>query len=412
MYILLFDQLDGIRSISSQNGRFAQGWAQFNGRMRDGANFCSTDARPVTAMMDRDPLPGSRKTTTAPAGRGIYLVGSVPLSSTAEVIETISAAFGSRISRIPDGEVGERSDWVSHLERLFRDHPDFERSDEVFGVHAGAAQRYRYRLKAGKAPRDVEFGNLGYADNARASYAEFVTLRNAGKISSGTRFQVDLVPAHSVLWLFVVEQQQSALDAVYNAAVVREIAAITAAIPHDDLAIQLDIASAVFARLERGEPSVYGRTKEEMRERFGSIVADLADRVPADVDLMFHFCYGDANHRHAVEPSDMGDMVEMANRIKGKIARSIQLIHMPVPRERSDAAYFAPLHRLALGPDTELALGLVHYTDGIEGTKRRMDTARQFVSRYAVATECGFGRRAPETIPALLRLHLAAADYV
>ena len=149
-----------------------------------------------------------------------------------------------------------------------------------------------------------------------------------------------------------------------------------------------------------------------MRERFGSIVADLADRVPADVDLMFHFCYGDANHRHAVEPSDMGDMVEMANRIKGKIARSIQLIHMPVPRERSDAAYFAPLHRLALGPDTELALGLVHYTDGIEGTRRRMDTARQFVSRYAVATECGFGRRAPETIPALLRLHLAAADYV
>ena len=30
---------------------------------------------------------------------------------------------------------------------------------------------------------------------------------------------------------------------------------------------------------------------------------------------MFHFCYGDSNHRHVVEPTDMADMVEMANRL-------------------------------------------------------------------------------------------------
>ena len=343
--------------------------------------------------------------------RGIYLVGSVPFGSTAEVFEKISAAFGPRIARIPDGEVGERIDWVTHLERLFRDNPAFEPSDEVFGVHAGATKRRRYRLKAGKAAPDVTFGNLGYADNARASYAEFARLRDAGKSHPDTRFQVDLVPAHSVLWLFVVEDQQPALDAVYNAAVLRELDTIAMEIPHRDLAIQLDIASAVFARLERGEPTVYGRTKEEMLERFSAIVADLGNHVPADVELLFHFCYGDANHRHAIEPSDMGDMVEMANRLRRKVARSIELIHMPVPRDRSDAAYFAPLRNLALAPSTRLALGLVHYTDGIEGTRRRMDTARSFVADYAVATECGFGRRAPETIPELLRLHLEAADY-
>ena len=250
--------------------------------------------------------------------RGIYLVGSVPLATSAEVFERISAAFGPRVARIPDGEVGERIDWVTHLERLFRDGPAFEPSDEVFGVHAGATKRRRYRLKAGKTPADVTFGNLGYADNARASYAEFARLRNAGRIHPGTRFQVDLVPAHSVLWLFVVEDQQPVLDAVYNAAVLRELDAITAAIPHRDLAVQFDIASAVFARLERGEPTVYGRTKEEMLERFSTIVGGLADRVPAGVELLFHFCYGDANHRHAIEPTDMGDMVEMANRLAAK----------------------------------------------------------------------------------------------
>ena len=346
------------------------------------------------------------------SGRGIHLVGSVPFATSAEVFERISAAFGPRIARIPDGEVGERIDWVTHLERLFRGHPAFEPSGEVFGVHAGATKRRRYRLKAGKEPADVTFGNLGYADSARRSYAEFVRVRDAGKIPAGTRFQVDLVPAHSVLWLFVAEAQQLALDPVYNAAVLRELDAIAAAIPHRDLAIQFDIASAVFARLERGEPTVYGRTKDEMLERFSWIVTDLADRVPADVELLFHFCYGDANHRHAIEPSDMGDMVEMANRLRRKIKRPIDLIHMPVPRNRLDAAYFAPLRGLALAADTELALGLVHYTDGLAGTKRRMDVAREFVADYAVATECGFGRRAPETIPELLRLHVAAADYV
>jgi len=345
-------------------------------------------------------------------GRNIYLVGSVPLASAAEVFERVSAAFGRRVARIPDGEVGARSDWVGHLETLFRDHPDFERSDEAFSVHAGATRRYRYRLRPGKAPQDVVFGALGYADDARASYTDFVRLRNAGKIPASTRFQVDLAPAHSVLWLFVVEDQQSALDPVYNAAVMREIDAIAAAIPHADLAIQLDVASAVFARLERGAPTAYGRTKEEMLERFSAIIAGLADRVPADVELLLHFCYGDANHRHAVEPTDMGDMVDMANRLSERIARPIQLIHMPVPRDRSDAGYFAPLRRLALRPHTELALGLLHFTDGIEGTRRRMDAAHPFVASYAVATECGFGRRAPETIPELLRLHMVAADYV
>jgi hypothetical protein len=344
-------------------------------------------------------------------GRGIYLVGSVPLSSAAEVFETVGGLFGSRIRRIPDGETGARSDWITHLEALFRDNPDFERSNETFAVHASAPKRQRYRLKAGRTPRDVTFGNLGYADNARAAYREFVRLREIGKIVAGTRLQVDLVPAHSVLWLFVVEEQQLALDPVYNAAVAREIDAIAASIPHRDLAIQFDIASAVFARLERGEPTVYGQTKEQMLDRFSSITVDLANRVPSDVELLFHFCYGDANHRHAIEPSDTGDMVDMANRIAGKLTRPLALIHMPVPRDRSDAAYFAPLRRLALRPETELALGLIHHTDGIVGTRRRMDAARAFIANYAVATECGFGRRAPQTIPELLRLHLAAADY-
>ena len=121
-----------------------------------------------------------------------------------------------------------------------------------------------------------------------------------------------------------------------------------------------------------------------MQETFSNILLDLGNRVPSDIDLLFHLCYGDSNHKHVVEPTDMGDMVEFANRVCRQIKRPVQLIHMPVPRNRDDDAYFEPLRKLKLRPETELCLGLVHYTDGVEGTEdvsqRRENTRRTFRS--------------------------------
>ena len=218
------------------------------------------------------------------------------------------------------------------------------------------------------------------------------------------------MPAHSVIWLFLIDSLHAPIDPVYNEAVKREIDKIAAAIPHDELAIQFDVASAVFARLERNEASSYGHSKAEMQETFGNIVVDLGNRVPADVDLLYHLCYGNSNHRHVVEPTDMSDMVEFANRVSQNIKRSVQLVHMPVPRNRADNAYFEPLKRLALRPETELCLGLVHYTDGIEGTKKRLAAAKKYIGNFSIATECGFGRRDPRTISELLRIHAEVAD--
>lgn len=342
--------------------------------------------------------------------RNVYLVGSVPMASAADVFEQVSAALGPRIKRLPDGETGPRGDWITWLEPVFADNPAFQKSGEFFRVHASGTGRERYALKAGFTPIDVHFDNLFYADIAKASYAEFKRLKAAGKIAPDTKFQVDLVPAHSVIWLFLVDALHAPIDPLYNDAVKREIDKICAAIPHQELAIQFDVASAVFARLERNEASSYGRTKAEMQETFGDIVVDLGNRVQREVDLLYHLCYGDSNHRHVVEPTDMGDMVEFANRLSRNIERPIALIHMPVPRNRADDAYFAPLKALKLRPETELCLGLVHHTDGIEGTKRRLATAKKYVSDFSIATECGFGRRDPRTIPELLRIHAAVAD--
>src|SRR6187200_3654395 len=284
--------------------------------------------------------------------RQVHLVGSVPLHNAREVFATVSGVLGSRLKRIPDGEIGERSDWITWLEPAFSENPALEKSDELFRVHATGTARIRYRLRSGKSVDDVRFDNLFYADIARASYDEFSALKREGVVPKGCRFQIDLVPAHSVIWLFLQDDLHAPLDPVYNDALKREIDKIAETLPHDQIAIQFDVASAVFARLQRGEPNAYGNNRAQMLARFSRILTDLAEHVPADIQLLFHFCYGDSNHKHVVEPVDMRDMVDVANRLSTDIGRPIQLVHMPVPRDRSDDAYFAPLAELRLKPET------------------------------------------------------------
>jgi hypothetical protein len=342
--------------------------------------------------------------------RNVHLVGSVPLRDAREVFTTVSRELGPYLKRIPDGEIGERLDWITWLEPILAGHPDFEPSGQTFQLHAGLPRRdRRYRLKPGVAAETVKFDDILYGDIAIQSYGVFADLKRQGIVPAHCKFQIDLVPAHSVIWLYVQEDLQRAIDTPFNDAVLREIDKIAKKIPHDQIAIQLDVASAVFACLERAQRSPYGATKEEMQETFTQIVLRLANHVLADIDLLFHFCYGDAGHKHVVEPTDMGDMVEFANRLNRQVRRPIHLIHMPVPRNRTDDAYFAPLDRLELQPETALCLGLVHYTDGVDGTMRRLATAKTFRSDFSVATECGFGRRDPSTLPELFRIHAQVA---
>lgn len=127
--------------------------------------------------------------------------------------------------------------------------------------------------------------------------------------------------------------------------------------------------------------------------------------IPTDVAL------GDPDHRHFVEPADTTCLTRVANGINAHLHRNLDWIHLAVPRDRHDAEYFKPLVELACPGDCEVHLGLVHITDGAQGTERRIATARDVLPfEFGVATECGFGRRPPGTVPELLRLHAEVAD--
>ncbi|KAG9886653.1 hypothetical protein KCV05_g19341, partial [Aureobasidium melanogenum] len=124
----------------------------------------------------------------------------------------------------------------------------------------------------------------------------------------------------------------------------------------------------------------------------------------------FHFCYGDIGHQHFTQPKDMGFMVDMAKELLGQTKRRVDYIHMPVPKDRDDVAYFASLKGLqAVRGDMDIYLGLVH-TDDLEGTQRRIKAALEVLNGFGVATECGWGRTSPEEIDSIVHILDAVSE--
>ena len=336
--------------------------------------------------------------------KGVHLVGSVPLSSAEEVFRTTSTILGERLRSIPDGETGIRSGWIGWQFQFFANNPTFEL---VAPTPNSYVPRSRFKLRSPRTPGAITFDQLGYADAALDSYRLFSQLKQDGVIPAQYRFQVCLPTPLAPISAFVVQEDQAEVEPAYEAAMLTELDRIISNIPQDELAIQWDTAIE-FAILEGAMPTFMVDSKAEILER----LMRLGNRVPLPAEMGFHLCYGDAGHKHFKEPEDAGKLVEVANALSAGIRRPINWIHMPVPRNRSDAAYYAPLRNVRLRPETELYLGLVHFTDGVEGTLKRIQAAQQCVADFGVATECGFGRRPPDSIPELLRIHSQVAEPV
>lgn len=331
----------------------------------------------------------------------IHFVGSIGLESTQVVFEHLSDIVGDNAPYYPDGETGVRHYWVIWQGKIFEDHPHFEFKRHRQALTEGALGPPQYSLEVD--PAGLEFPPVGYAEEAIKSYGQFAAMKKYGTVPTGVRFQVSLPTPTAVVETFVVPHHRADVQPAYTRAMKTEVARILENIPHDQLALQWDICHEVVAydgglQIHLAEPLDYTV----------NLVAELSNDVADAVQLGYHLCYGDPGHKHIVEPRDLGTSVEFANTLCGKISRRSDFVHMAVPRDRNDDAYFAPLEDLDIG-DSRLILGLVHYTDGVEGTRKRLTVAEKYATGFGIATECGFGRREASTIPDLLRIHEAVA---
>ena len=333
----------------------------------------------------------------------VHLVGSIALDSVDEVFRTAGALLGRRLRRIPDGEPGGRRLWISWQYPLLRSLPFLKpvsQPNQTSGF-------LPLELAEGIAPSEIRFPELGYAREARASYQDFLAAHREGHLPAGVRFQVSLPTPLAVINPFLTPKDALAVEPSYEAAMLREVHAVCRAIPHQDLCIQWDICIEMV--MWDGQWQFIRNPFEDLRAELISRSNRLAAAVPADVELGFHLCYGDWEAKHFVEPKDATKLTEFANMLQEAVTRPITYVHMPVPINRSDNAYFEPLRGLQLSPATEIYLGLVH-ADGVAATGNRIAAAARYVSDFGIATECGMARcRTPELARTLLQIHADAS---
>jgi hypothetical protein len=331
--------------------------------------------------------------------RRVHLVGSIPLADSESVFRHVAELLGEHVRRVPDGETGRRSRWNSWTAPTYERTPGLELVPPPPGSYTPWPQA-RLTIDA----EDLVLARIGFADAALDSYTRFAELKAQGAIPAPVRFQVCLPSPIAPMTVLIEESSRAAVEPAHLRQLHAEIGEILAGIPHDQLAVQWDVCQDVGI-WEGFYPAYFDDPQEGVVERLRAC----AEIIPSDVEVGFHLCYGDFGHKHFMDPTDLGVATEMINRVTAASARPIDWFHVPVPIDRDDVAYYAPLAGLALTTRTELYVGLIHFDDGVDGARRRLASARRYVSDFGVATECGFGRRAPETIEPLLALHADVA---
>lgn len=335
---------------------------------------------------------------------GVLLIGSVAMADAESVFRAVAGELGPWLKRIPDGETGERHRWIYWQREMLLRHPDMEVDPNapLFDLVQWDGKLIRrtemLRFKPGIDPAAVHF-ETGYARAAIESYGIFRRLREAGAIPAGVRFQVCLPTPMATGMMYVSAAACPAYLQSYERALLGDLQRILAAIPHQDLSIQWDICQEVlmFEKYFPHQPADY---KPLVFAEF----ARLGAAVPESVELGYHLCYGSPRDEHLVQPKDTAILTEMANGLVAGLKRRLDFLHLPVPRERSDAGYFAALAGLGLPPGCTLYLGLLHHDDA-EGDRARSAAAQTAVRDFGFATECGWGRTDPERVPGLIAAH-------
>ena len=334
-------------------------------------------------------------------------MGSVPLKNCEEVFNLSSEVLGNHLRRIPDGETGERVNWLMFQNEIFSSSPQLEfvsapAGDDVYGEEFEWA-----RLRPNVSIESLELGTLGYADAANGSFERFCSLKDKGVISPTCRFQVSLPTPLAVMMSFVHRDQRHLIEPVYQQRLLSEIETIIDTIPAAELAMQWDVALEM-ALWEGMLESYFSPMKKGITARLSKLV----NLIPGEVEVGMHLCYGSYKDKHFREPENTANMVELTNGVLAGLERELTWLHMPVPVERDDESYFEALLGLNKSMITEIYLGLVHDSDGVSGTNQRINTAARFLPEFGVATECGMGRCSPKRIPGLLQIHADVANPV
>ena len=288
--------------------------------------------------------------------------------------------------------------------------PEFETVSrgQAYETTPGAPDMPTLRLAQGASAETINWPDLGYADEYAKSFATFATMQEEGTIPAAVRFQMQYpTPLASVAGTFVPEDLPDIAPS-YERALFADLDAALERLPHERVAVQWDVA-VEFAALE-------GAMGQKLPiDQIAPGLVRCIDRVPADVPVGMHLCYGDYGHQHFMQPESLKTQVDLVNAVASGAGRAVNFISFTVPQGRNDFAYFEPLGRLNTSSETELYFALVPYhpdaqapgttAEQIEHIDAALVNSPGGARHWGICTECGMGRVQADDVPGLLDLH-------
>ncbi|CAK3781957.1 Hypothetical predicted protein [Lecanosticta acicola] len=357
--------------------------------------------------------------------RGCHLIGSVPLPDTESVFRSLTALLPNRLRRITDGETGKRQGFTTFQAEVFAAYPPMLTEF----THNAPIQDKPF------TPEQVEDGiailkkagiRTGYDDAAIESYATFRKLRDEGVIPKGVKFQVCMPTVANVISPFTQRAFQAQVEPVYEEAFFKALRRIQDSIPHEDLAIQVDVAldtafwEATNPRTRRENSGLEWFQpwwKGDVKQYQTDYLVRWAAQIDADVDFGMHNCYGDMEHKHWHEPTSLAVVVERAQMFMKSTKHKINFFHCPVPKSAESFidAYLAPLKELVPlfeQHGTEVYLGLVHEHQPELTRKYIQAAAKVLPDGFGIAAECGGGRMKWEDFEDMLKISKEVSEPV
>jgi hypothetical protein len=340
----------------------------------------------------------------------IHFNGSVNLPDAETVMREISSRIPDGVLRMTDGETGDRNYWISFQTRKFEQMPEFETVavGQAYETAPDAPDMPQLRLTEDASAEMIHWPDLGYADEYTESFATFERMQNEGTILADVRFQLQYpTPLASVAGTFVPDALPKVAPS-YEQALFADLDTALERLPHDRIAVQWDVA-VEFGALE-------GAMGPKMpMDQIAPGLVRCIERVPADVPVGLHLCYGDYGHQHFKQPESLQLQVDLVNAVTSAAHRPVNFVSFTVPQGRNDSAYFEPLGGLQTGPDTELDFALVPYhpddqtpgttAEQIEHIDAALINSPGGARHWGICTECGMGRVDAGDVPGLLDLH-------
>ena len=328
------------------------------------------------------------------ASRQVHLVGSIPAPDTEGALRLVLDHVGDRvIDWLPDGETGDRGNWIGRLVENLKHHPDLDliRDGDWSDYEATPA----FKVKDGHTFEDVD---LDYYAAFEKSWPEFQKAR-ADLGRPDIAFQVGIPgPIDIAFAAFGFNPVKGFRHArPFEDATVLEVRRIHEAAGNEvvyqlEIPIEVEVTTRIpgFAR----RPGTRWLARRILR---------LVERSPLDTRWGFHLCVGDMNNQAFSRLETARPVVQLANALASQfpVGRHLEFIHLPLAHGEipptTEEAFYVPLGDLNLRPGVRLIAGLVHEQQSLDEQRAIRDLVEQQVgSTVDVAASCGLGRRASD----------------